>query len=276
MSHIHREFKLSVRRACKVVNFARSMYYYVPHPKTDRDVEIAEVLDKWSEEFPHYGFWMLYYRLRLFGYNWNHKPVYRVYKSLKLNLRRRPKRKLPKRDPIPMEVPDELDKVWSMDFCSDTLADGRKFRVLNVMDDFSREVLVAEVDTSLSSKRVIRVLNQLMLYRDKPEHIRVDNGPEFIAKAMEEWAEKHQINLAFIDPGKPTQNGFVERLNGTLRREVLDRFWFEDLQEARDKIDDWMIEYNRFRPHKGLGYLSPDLFVQMVTNKADEVKKSAA
>ena len=172
-----------------------------------------------------------------------------------------------------MEVPTEIDKVWSMDFCSDSLADGNKFRVLNIIDDCSREALAAEADTSISSKRVIRVLDQLLLHRNKPEHIRVDNGPEFIADALKAWAEKKKIELAFIDPGKPTQNCFVERLNGTLRTEVLNRFWFEDLEQARDRIDEWMIEYNRFRPHKGLGYLSPDLFVQMLEQAS---KKMAA
>ena len=270
---LHQEYKLSVRRACKIMNFARSMYYYDPHPKTARDTEISKVLSEWAEKFPHDGFWMLYYRLRIFGYRWNHKPVYRVYTSLNLNLRRPPRRKLPKRDPLPMEVPTEIDKVWSMDFCSDSLADGNKFRVLNVMDDCSREALAAEADTSIASKRVIRVLDQLLLHRNKPEHIRVDNGPEFMADALKAWAEKKKIALAFIDPGKPTQNCFVERLNGTLRREVLNRFWFEDLEEARNRIDDWMIEYNRFRPHKGLGYLSPDLFVQMLEQDS---KKMAA
>lgn len=271
-------YDMSVRRACKVLNFARSMYYYDPHPKTDRDVEIADVLSKWVQQFPHYGFWMLYYRLRIFGYSWNHKPVYRVYKSLKLNLRKPPKRKLPKRDPLPMEVPSQIDQVWSMDFCSDSFAGGSKFRVLNIMEDLrpkeescSGEALASEADTSISSKRVIRVLDQLLSYRNKPDHIRVDNGPEFIADALKNWAEEKEIELAFIDPGKPTQNGFVERLNGTLRREALNRFWFEDLDQVRQRIDEWMIEYNRFRPHKGLGYLSPDLFVQMLNQASNKM-----
>ena len=262
MKHLEARFQMSVRRACGLVQIARSLYYYRPHPKTDRDVEIAEVLGEWARIFPYYGFWMLFYRLRIFGYTWNHKPVYRVYRSLNLHLRKRPKRKLPPRDPKPLKVPEQLNDTWSMDFCSDSMAGSRRFRVLSIMDDCSRETLVAEADTSLSSKRVVRILNRLMVERGKPKHIRVDNGPEFIAQAMAKWASKHQVNLAFIQPGRPTQNAYVERLNGTLRREVLDRFWFADLEEVRQKLDDWMIEYNRFRPHKGLGYLSPDLFVQ--------------
>lgn len=183
--------------------------------------------------FPHYGFWMLYYRLRLHGYKWNHKSVYRVYTELGLNMRPFPKRKRLTRKRQPLKIPTDLNDTWSMDFVSDSLASGFKFRVLNIMDDCSREALVAEADTSLSSKRVIRILNRLIADRGKPINLRVDNGPEFIAKTMGRWAEKNRINLQFIQPGKPVQNGLVERLNGTFRREVLNRFWFADLDHVR-------------------------------------------
>ena len=253
---------MSIRQACKVMALHRSMYYYEPHPKTRRDEQIKMVLEKWARQFPHYGFWLLYRRLRLLNYNWNHKPVYRVYKALKLNIRRKPKRKLPKRQRHPLTVPSELNDTWSMDFVSDALVNGYKFRVLNLMDDCSREALAATADTSISSKRVVRILNQILQYRDKPKRLRVDNGPEFIAQPLARWAAKNKIELLFIQAGKPTQNGFVERLNGTIRKEVLDRFWFEDLDHAREELDKWIIEYNRYRPHKGIGYLSPDLFVK--------------
>jgi putative transposase len=243
----------------------RSLYYYQPHPKAGRDEEIGPLLAQWAEDFPHYGFWMLYHRLRLQGYEWNHKPVYRVYRELGLNIRRFPRRAKRVREKSPLEVPATLNHTLSMDFVSDSLADGRKFRVLSIMDDCSREALAAEADTSLSAKRVIRVLNQIIDSRSRPQRLRVDNGPEFISRDLEEWAEENQVELIFIQPGKPAQNGFVERLNGTIRREVLNRFWFADLDEAREKLDDWIIEYNRFRPHKGLGYLSPDLFAQTLS-----------
>lgn len=264
---------MSIRQACKLVKLHRSMYYYKPHPKTDRDEQIKQVLKKWAEQFPQYGFWLLYYRMRLMSYEWNHKSVYRVYKSLKLNIRRRPKRKLPKREKRPLVVPSELNDTWSMDFLSDALSSGYKFRVLSLMDDCSREALAAEADTSISSKRVVRILNQILEYRDKPKRLRVDNGPEFIAAPLAKWAEKNKVELLFIQAGKPAQNGFVERLNGTIRKEVLDRFWFDDLEDAREKLDDWIIEYNRFRPHKGIGYLSPDLFVQW--NFESKIKTAA-
>ena len=273
MNYMRGAYEVSIRRACKVVKLHRSMYYYTATPKLDRDEEIKKILESWAEEFPHYGFWMLYYRMRLMGYEWNHKPVYRVYTALKLNLRKKPKRKLPKREKQPLEVPKSLNHTWSMDFVSDALSNGYKFRVLNLMDDFSREALTATADTSISSKRVVRILNQILEYRDKPKKLRVDNGPEFIAKALQDWADRNGVELIFIQPGKPTQNGFVERLNGTIRREVLDRFWFEDLEDARQKLDEWIIEYNRYRPHKGIGYLSPDLFVQI--NTKSKLKNAA-
>lgn len=265
--------QVSIRQACKLANLHRSMYYYKPHPKTARDEQIKKKLEKWARQFPHYGFWLLYYRLRLMNYEWNHKPVYRVYKALKLNMRRRPKRKLPKREKKPLEVPSELNQTWSMDFVSDALANGYKFRVLSLMDDCSREALAATADTSISSKRVVRILNQILEYRDKPKRLRVDNGPEFIAKPLAKWAKKNEVELLFIQPGKPAQNGFVERLNGTIRKEVLDRFWFADIEEARLRLEDWIVEYNRYRPHKGIGYLSPDLFVQW--NFENKVKTAA-
>lgn len=265
VKYLHEQHAVSVSRSCELLSMYRSLYYYQPHPKTDRDVEIRPILKKWAGDFPHYGFWMLYYRLRLKGYQWNHKPIYRIYKDLGLNIRRFPKRKRLKRDPQPLEIPTELNDTWSLDFVSDSLSNGFSFRVLNIIDDCSREALAAEADTSISAKRVIRILDRILQDRAKPLKLRVDNGPEFIAKPMARWAEKHGIELKFIQPGKPTQNGLVERLNGTLRREVLDRFWFADLDHAREKIDEWIIEYNRFRPHKGLGYLSPDLFAQKLS-----------
>lgn len=260
--HLNKGHGISIRQACKLIKLPRSMYYYEAHPKNRRDEQIRQVLDKWAGQFPHYGFWLLYYRLRLMNYKWNHKPVYRVYTDLKLNMRRKPKRKLPKRKKQPLKVPAELNDTWSMDFVSDALANGYSFRVLNLMDDCSREALAATPDTSISSKRVVRILNQILEYRDPPKKLRVDNGPEFIAKPLAKWAEKNNVELVFIQAGKPTQNGFVERLNGTIRREVLDRYWFEDLEEVRQHLDEWIIEYNPYRPHEGIGFLSPDLFVQ--------------
>ena len=147
--------------------------------------------------------------LRRSGYRWNHKRVHRVYVELKLNLRRKAKRRLPSRNPQPLVVPEQLNQSWSMDFMSDTLDNGHRFRTFNVIDDYNREALAIEIDLSLPAPRVIRVLNRLVEQRGYPKQIRSDNGPEFISVQLAEWAEANRIHLEFIKPGKPTQNSYV-------------------------------------------------------------------
>ncbi len=248
---------------------SRTVYYYEPKGRRKNDEQIAELLSDWAVRFPQYGFWKLYHRLRLAGYSWNHKPVYRVYKALRLNIRKRPKRKLPDRPKRPLVLPDLPNEGWSMDFISDSLKDGQRFRCLCVMDDFNREILAIEVDTSLPSLRVIRVLGQLLELRGTPKQIRVDNGPEFLADRMQQWAEAHQIELGFIQPGKPMQNAFVERFNGSLRRELLSRHWFRSIKQVRQFVQNWMMEYNHYRPHDGLEHLSPILYAEKKESKLE-------
>ena len=203
------------------------------------------------------GFWKCYYRLRRKGYECNHKRVYRVYKLLKLNIRRKRKRRLPERVKQPLVVPDALNQGWSMDFMSDSLVDGRRFRLLNIIDDYNRESLWIEVDTSLPSLRVIRVLDRLLEMRGKPLRIRVDNGPEFISDKLQLWCEERNTHLQFIQPGKPVQNAFIERNNGSLRRELLDVYHFFTLQEVRHMAEEWQQDYNCSRPHQALGFVPP-------------------
>lgn len=253
----------SISRACRIVNLPRSKYYKKESLKREeRQRAIEALLVDWSAKFPHYGFWKLYHRLKAKNYGWNHKLVYKLYCRLKLNLRKRPKRKKLKRERSPLAVPIYLNDTWSMDFLSDSFGDGRKFRVFSLMDHCSRQALAIEADTSIPSERVIRILNRTIQDRGKPCKIRVDNGPEFISKKLSGWAAKQKIKLVFIQPGKPTQNGFIERLNGTIRREVLDRFWFTTLKEAREQLWEWSIEYNRHRPHSGIGHQVPDNFAR--------------
>ena len=247
--------KLSVRQACRLVKMPRSVFRYTKKPKDDE--ALMQALEELVAKHPTIGFWKCYYRLRRKGYGCNHKRLYRVYTLLKLNIRRKIKRRLPQRVRQPLAVPDAINQSWSMDFMSDCLVDGRRFRVFNIIDDYNRESLWIEVDTSLPSRRVIRVLERLLEMRGKPQRIRVDNGPEFISDLLKLWCEERDIELLFIQPGKPVQNAFIERNNGSLRRELLDAYHFFTLQEVRLMAEEWRQDYNSSRPHQALGFVPP-------------------
>jgi putative transposase len=237
------------------VQLPRSTYQYTRKQKDDSAIEhaLTEVVAK----HPSIGFWQCHHRFRNRGEQWNHKRVRRVYRKMHLNIRRRAKKRLPERVKQPLTVPTAPNQMWSIDFMSDSLVDGRKFRLLNVLDDFNRESLAIEVDTSLPSLRVIRVLEQLISKRGKPANIRVDNGPEFISHKLEQWCEANKITLQFIQPGRPMQNAYIERKNGSIRRELLNAYLFYSLNEVRVMCEEWRADYNTERPHKSLGYLSP-------------------
>jgi putative transposase len=257
------EHGLSERRSCAAVRLSRSVYYY--QPDTTRDDPVIEALLSAVERYPRYGFRKLFLILRREGHDWNHKRVYRVYCQLKLNLRRRGKRRLPGRHPQPLSVPALLNESWSADFMSDALMCGRRFRTFNVVDDCNREVLAIEIDLNLPAQRVVRSLERIAAWRGYPSQLRVDNGPEFVSLALAEWAEQHDVKLEFIQPGKPTQNSFVERFNRTYRTEVLDFYVFRRLSEVREITDKWIREYNEERPHESLGDLTPIEYRSMQT-----------
>jgi len=251
--------KLSVRRACKLVSLPRSVMMYQKVPKDDSS--LIEALHQLVSKHPAIGFWKCYYRLRRKGFDCNHKKLYRVYTLLRLNVRRRAKRRLPKRIKEPLVVPAAINQGWSMDFMCDSLVDGRRFRLLNVIDDYNRESLAIEIDTSLPALRVIRTLQRLIEMRTKPQTIRVDNGPEFISDKLQQWCDERQIRLQFIQPGKPAQNAFIERNNGSLRKELLDAYLFYNLQDVRIMAEEWKQDYNHERPHESLGYVPPVEFI---------------
>jgi putative transposase len=201
--------------------------------------------------------------MRSEGCLWNHKRVHRVYKALGLNIRRKVKIRLPSRVKQPLEQPDRINYTWSMDFMSDSLTSGRKFRTLNLMDDYNREALAIEADTSLPAERVIRILEDVIFWREKPRQIRVDNGPEFISQKLTQWCEQQDISLLYIQPGKPTQNAYVERFNGSFRKDVLDAYLFHDLKQVRHIVEEWMEDYNYHRPHDSLKGFSPVKYAQV-------------
>lgn len=252
MSERHR---VSIRQGCKAVSLPRSTYRYRRKPKDDQP--IIDGLLALVDKHPAIGFWQCYHRLRAMGHCWNHKRVYRVYTGLRLNIRRRAKRRLPARVKQQLFQPDGPNQVWSLDYMHDSLWDGRSFRMLNVIDDYNRQVLWIETDTSLPALRVLRVLEQLAESRGLPEMIRADNGPEFVSRKLDLWCKDNNVTLAFIQPGKPMQNGYIERLNGSIRRELLNAYVFRTIQEVRQKAEQWKRDYNWRRPHSSLGYKTP-------------------
>jgi len=250
---------LSERRACRTVNLNRGTYRYQAK-KTD-DHEIIQELHQLADRQPRWGCRKMTDYLRNQGHHWNHKRIRRVYRDLALNLHRKPKKRLAARTALALGVPVQSDWTWSLDFMSDSLSNGRAIRTLNIMDDYNREALWIEVDTSLPAERVVRVLESLLLWRASPKQIRMDNGPELISQRLESWAKEKQIELIHIQPGKPAQNAYIERFNRTFREEVLDAYLFDDLDEVRMITEHWLEEYNTIRPHEALQGLSPRQFV---------------
>ncbi len=241
-------YGMSERWACDAIELSRTVYRYEPGPT--RDLEIGEALQQLAAKHPEMGFGKFFSMLRRAGKSWNHKRVHRVYCGMKLNKRRKHKRRLPTRNPAPLAVPEAVNQCWSADFMSDALWDGRRFRTFNVVDDYNREALGIEIDLSLPSQRVVRVLDQIALWRGLPARLRFDNGPEFTAIAVADWAEANGVELEFIKPGKPMQNGFIERFNRTFREAVLDMYIFESLNQVRSQTDAWLEIYNYNEPQK--------------------------
>ncbi len=262
------ERRYGVTRACGLIGISRSLYGYRSRRPAcaglqERITEIAALKRR-------YGYRRVYTRLRREGWAVNKKRVYRLYREAGLAVRRRKRKRIGPVERRPLPKPTAPNLSWSMDFIADGLADGRRFRCLAIVDDFSRECLAIEVDTSLPGTRVAAVLDRLALDRGLPESITVDHGPEFDGKVLDEWAYRNHVRLDFIRPGKPNENAYIESWNGKFRDECLNEHWFTSLEHARRIIESWRQEYNTERTHSSLGDITPAEFAAAYRQRLEQ------
>jgi len=256
---------MSIRLACITFGVSQTCYRYQAK-RCDENAVIADWLVRLTHNQRNWGFGLCYLFLRnVKGFIWNHKRVYRIYRELELNLRIKPKKRLVREPPEPLAVPEQINTTWSMDFMHDRIEGGRSFRLLNVIDDCTREGLTIEADFSLSGERVIRALEQVIEWRGKPAKIRCDNGPEYISAALAKWASNYSIELDYIQPGKPQQNAYIERYNRTVRYDWLNQHLFDNIEQVQAHATRWLWIYNNMRPNMGLGGITPKQQLAMVT-----------
>ena len=249
------DYKFSLRRACRALGFARSSWHY--RSQATPWTELVGRLRTLAASRPSSGYRMLYRLLRREGFVVNHKRIYRLYRAEALMVRQRHRKRVAAALRIPLAQPRGPRVQWAMDLVSDVTWGGRRFRILVVLDVFSRECLGLLVETSIGGTRVTRLLDELVAVHGKPEVLVTDNGPEFRGKALDEWGHRNGVKLHFIRPGKPVENAFVESFNGRLRSEHLNQNWFVDLDDARQRIEAWRVDYNEVRPHGALDGMTP-------------------
>ncbi len=258
VAHLQALLDVSERRACRVIAADRSVVRY--ESRRDDDTNLREKLCDLAHQRRRFGYRRLHILLRRDGITINRKKTQRLYREEGLTVRRRKGRKRAVGSRAPAPVPALPNQRWSLDFVHDQLATGRRFRILNIVDDVTRECLAAVADTSISGKRVVRELIRLIAVRGKPGMIVSDNGTELTSNAVLEWCSAAEIEWHYTTPGKPTQNAFVESFNGRMRDELLNETLFTSLAHARDKIAAWVDDYNTGRPHSSLGYATPAAF----------------
>lgn len=253
-------FLVSERRACGLIGIRRSSFKY--HTRRPDDGPLRAALCQAAAERKRFGYRRLIWILRRRGWLDNHKRIERIYREEHLQVRRRRRKRTAKGRGQALVPPRTMNERWSMDFMQDCLADGRRIRLLNIVDDYTRECLRIEVDTSLSGIRVVRALNEIMAVRGRPRMLLTDNGPEFTGQALDHWAYQTGVALDFIEPGKPQQNAYIESFNGKLRDECLNEHWFTNLLDARLITAQYWQEYNTDRPHSSLGNATPVEFAR--------------
>lgn len=250
----------SQRRAARLIGIHRSVARY--RSWRAPDTALRDRLKALAAQYPRYGYETLHGMLKLEGLVINEKRTYRIYREEKLQVRRKKRKRLPRQERVPMPMVMRANQRWSMDFMSDQLGTGRRFRILNVVDDFTRECVGQIVDYSISGERVARYLDEISQTRQLPEQILLDNGPEMTSKALWFWSQRRGVRLSFIRPGKPIENAFVESFNGRFRDECLNEHWFTDIVDARRIIETRRVHYNEERPHSALDRIPPAMFAQ--------------
>jgi putative transposase len=252
---------LSERRACRLVGLSRDSYRHPPEADAatrelaGRIVEIAHVRRR-------FGYRRIHDLLRPQFPGVNHKRVWRLYSAANLAVRKRKKVRRPPAERVPLQAANTVNEVWSMDFVSDSLANGRRLKCLTVADDFSHECVDITVDYGISGEYVTRLLDHAAVFRGYPAAVRTDNGPEFTSRVFIAWTQRHHVRHLLIEPGKPMQNGYIESFNGKFRDECLNEHWFQTLQQARETIAHWRRDYNEVRPHSSIGRIPPAQFAE--------------
>jgi putative transposase len=263
---VREKFGLSIRATCRLLGLQQSTFHYESTRKRS-DEELIAKMREVVEAKNYYGRPRVIWALRKkHGIKDNHKRIARIYRELGLQLWKRKKSRKLTRPRVLLEVPKKPNELWAMDFVQDAFASGRRFRVLTAKDLFTHEALLLHTDVSITGERVAEALERLKNNRGLPPRIICDNGSEFISKAMDQWSYQNKVDLKFIQPGKPTQNAFIESFNGKFRAECLNYHWFENLEDARKKIEDWRIEYNTDRPCSRFDDLTP---IEFATKQAE-------
>jgi putative transposase len=264
---------LSERRGLQVIGMSASSLRYEPRP--DGNAQLRERIVALAQRHRRYGAQMIYLKLRQSGQRVNHKRVERLYALEKLQVRRRRRKKIPLSERQPLVRPEAANEVWSIDFLFDRIASGRTLKCLAIVDDATTESVAVVAEHSMGGNHLTRVLDQICYQRGWPAVIRSDNGPEFVGKAMLNWAHRNGVTLRPIEPGKPNQNAYIESFNGRLRDECLNEHWFTSLEHARAIIEAWRREYNEERPKKSLGGLTPAQYAKQLANKAVTIPESS-